>query len=196
MTEIMGTQSSAEHPYENILNRNWNWCLFSAICVEIHINIHMKTRHVKSFPTYLSKSRCTCTYVGEIKLLLCFQNEWSQFLWRKTKKGEKWNIMQYRCVYDYNCTVTIPCKHTKPLHHLALNIQDCIYDEFKNMFASLFTWEKTFIRIMLSNKNLLHTLHFADFLHNLKDIKYLIHCITFLLTCFNLSVCFSIIQHM
>lgn len=41
------------------------------------------------------------------------------------------------------------------------------------------TWQKTFIRIMLSNQNLLHTLYFADLLHNLKRYTTLIHYTTF-----------------
>lgn len=39
------------------------------------------------------------------------------------------------------------------------------------MYYEQHTWQGTFVRVMLSHQNLLHTLHFTDLLYNLKRKK-------------------------
>lgn len=151
--------------------------------------------------TYLSEGRCTSTDVGEIELLLCLQNKWSQLLCGRTGKWESWNKIRYQPPMTASepvqsslnkwagikwktsspssvNTAKMPLPHSQ--HHQVVNVWNCA--NMKQFIAKnnrmcwslnfmLHTCQGTFVRIMLGNKNLLHTLYFADFLHNLRDRK-------------------------
>lgn len=62
--------------------------------------------------------------------------------------------------------------------HAAVN--PCVYYKLGYRYLELkeergHTRQKTFVRVMLSHQNLLHTLYLADFLHNLTKQLDLLH---------------------